>query len=72
MYPNLNITLAQVKLHLKYFETKQNKVDKKTMLINDKNNVLKHIIDSNCVVSKKKMLGSSKMIENNEKKNSIK
>lgn len=35
MYPNLNITLAQVKLHLKYFETKSNKVDNKIMLIND-------------------------------------
>ncbi len=72
MYPNLNITLAQVKLHLKYFETKQNKVENKIMLINDFKNVLKHIIDSNYVVSKKKMLGSSKMIEKNEKKKIIK
>jgi hypothetical protein len=54
MYPNLNITLAQGKLHLKYFETKQNKVYKKTMLIHDKNNALKHIIDSNCVFLRKK------------------
>ncbi len=41
MYSNINNTPAQVKQHLKYFETKQNKVDKKVMLINDIDNALK-------------------------------
>jgi len=41
MYSNINITPAQIKQHLKYFETKQNKVDKKVMLIIDIDNSLK-------------------------------
>jgi hypothetical protein len=33
--------LAHVKQHSKYFETKQNKVNKKVMVINDIDNVFK-------------------------------
>jgi len=53
MYPNLNITLTQVKQHLKYLKTKQSKVDKKVTLMNDINNDLKDIIYLNYVNSKK-------------------
>jgi hypothetical protein len=38
MYSNINITPTHVKQHLKYFETKKNKVNKKDMLINDIDN----------------------------------
>ncbi len=51
MYPNLNITLTQVKQHLKYLKTKQSKVDKEVTLMNDINNYLKDIIYLNCVNS---------------------
>jgi hypothetical protein len=51
IYPNLNITLTQVKQHLKYLKSKQNKVDKKVTSINDINNDVKDIIYLNCVYS---------------------
>jgi hypothetical protein len=46
MYPNLDFTPTQAKQHLKHLEIKQNKVDKKIMLINDINNYFKEIIYS--------------------------
>ncbi len=65
MYPNLNITLTQVKQHLKYLKTKQSKVDKEVTLMNDINNYLKDIIYLNCVNSNF-LKKSSKIIEKNE------
>ncbi len=70
MYSSINITLAQVKQHLKYFETKQNKVDKKFMLINDIDNAFRIYFFKFLLI--KKILGSLKWLKKWTRKNSIK
>lgn len=55
MYPNLDFTPTKAKQHLKNLEIKQNKVNKKIMLINVINNYFKEIIYSGIFFLRKKI-----------------